>query len=493
MCTDATMTTVAAATEARVTSSRSSSSSSSALYRRLAALGGDSEGTVAKTLNGWLREGKTVKKYEIDRFVRQLRKYRRYHHALQLIEWMEKRGFNLSYTDYAVRIDLLSKTKGVEVAEKYFGSLSEFAKNQLTYGALLNCYCTEKMPEKAMALFEKMKELNFVSKTLVYNNLMSLYMKLDQPEKVPPLLEEMKTAKVSPDTFTYNILINSYASLKDIEAAEKVVEEIKANGSSSCDWTTYSNLAAIYVATGIFDKADLALKECEKIINVRDRMSFHFLISLYSGTSNLAEVKRVWESLKSAFPKTTNSSYLVMLQALTRLDDMDGLKKLFEEWESGCTSYDIRLTNVLISSYLRQGMSKEATRLLESAVSRGSSPNYRTLELFIDFYLKNQEMELALEHMEVAINKTKKNEWQPNNEKVRAFLKYFEERKDVDGAEKFCNLLKKVKPLDLEVYNSLLHTYIVSEKKEPLMRQRMKEDEIEMSPETEELLLKVCP
>ncbi|RWR76441.1 pentatricopeptide repeat-containing protein, mitochondrial-like protein [Cinnamomum micranthum f. kanehirae] len=489
LCTDAIMATTESASTG---DSLKSSSSSSSLYRRLSALGADSESSVAKVLNRWLREGKSVKKYEIERYVKQLRKYKRFNHALQLMEWMERRGTNLSYSDYAIRVDLLSKTKGIEAAEEYFTSLSEFAKNQLTYGALLNCYCTEKMQEKAMELFEKMRERNLVSTTLGYNNLMSLYMRLDQPEKVPPLVEEMKAANILPDRFTYSVLMNSYASRNDIEAVERIMEEVKAKGGVCYDWTTYSNLAAIYVAAGHSDKAELALGECEKMINMRDRTAFHFLISLYAGISKSTEVKRVWESLKSAFPKTTNLSYLVMLQALNRLDDMVGMEKCFEEWESGCSSYDIRLTNVLLGSYLRQGMIKKAEKLLESAMNRGCQPNFRTLEMFIDFYLSNN-MELAMKSMKTAVCKVKENEWQPNQEKVRAFLKYFEEQKDIDGAEEFCKMLKKVHCLDSEAYNSLLRTYIAAEKMEPLMRQRIEEDEIETSPETEELLEKVCP
>lgn len=53
-------------------------------------------------------------------------------------------------------------------------------------------------------------------------------------------------------------------------------------------------------------------------------------------------------------------SYLVRLQSLAKLDDMDGIKNCFEEWESGCSTYDIRLLNVVINAYVRRGMIKEA-------------------------------------------------------------------------------------------------------------------------------------
>ncbi|OVA02518.1 Pentatricopeptide repeat [Macleaya cordata] len=465
---------------------------SGSLYRRLSILGATGE-NVSSAVNKFLREGNFPKKYELESCVRELRRYKKHQNALELIEWMEKRGINLSYSDFAVKLDLLAKTQGIDSAEKYFNSLSSRAKNRMTYGALLNCYSKEKMAGKAMVLFLKMDELNYVDSALAYNNIMTLYMRLNEPEKVPPLVQEMKERNISLDTFTYNVLMNSYACLKDIDGVERVMEEVETKDSDKCDWTIYSNLAAIYIDAHLFDKAELALKQLEEKILPRDRRAYHFLISLYARTKNLSEVHRVWSSLKLAFPKTNNLSYLVVLQALGKLDDLDGIKECFEEWLSGYTSYDIRLTNALVGVYLKWDMIKEAKLLIEDAVKRGYGPNYRTHEIFMDYFLKTCQTDLALKCMETAVSKVKENEWKPSQERIRAFLEYFEEEKDVNGAEAFCQMLKKVNCLDAEAYKLLLCTYVAAGRTEPEIRRRMKADGIEISSEVEDLLARVCP
>ncbi|KAF9619838.1 hypothetical protein IFM89_009589 [Coptis chinensis] len=106
---------------------------------------------------------------------------------MQVMDWWRERGNDLSPGDHAIHLDLLSKIEGVDAAEKYFERLPEHARNKLTYGALLHCYCKENMLEKAMTLLEKMRELNYASTPLVYNNLMSMLVSMGKPGSVPPV------------------------------------------------------------------------------------------------------------------------------------------------------------------------------------------------------------------------------------------------------------------------------------------------------------------
>lgn len=418
----------------------------------------DSETSIANALDEWVNKGKPVKRFDIINLINYFRNRMNYRSALQLSNWMENSKIEMNNADRAIRIDLLGKIEGLDSAEKYFNSLQVSAKSNKTYGALLNCYCKEKILDKAQEIFEKMKVLSYTS-TLNYNNMLSLHWNMDRPDKVLLLVQEMEEKNIAADIYTYNLLINSYASLKDIDAIEGVMEKMKRN-KVKYDWFTCGNLATIYVHSGLYEKANAVLEEMEKLKNQSNSggLQKHLThIKLYSQMNNLSGVNRAWESLKLTFPTPNNLSYLVMLQALSKLGDLEALKKCYKEWESSCSNYDFRLPNVMLEFYLSQNMIEEATAIHESLANRGE-PNLRTLNSLTSLCMKKSEIDVALKYLEMGVAKTvsEKHHWFPTDETIKLFLNYFEEETDADRAKKFTESLKKTSRLDSTVYDSLL-------------------------------------
>lgn len=357
---------------------------------------------------------------------------------MQILEWMQMRKINFSWNNYAVQLDLVSKTKGLVEAENFFSALPAPAKNKYTYGALLNCYCKELMKDKALSHFDKMDELGYVT-SLAFNNLMTLFMRIGEPQRVPELVGVMKRRSFPLSSFTYHIWMNGLASLGDLDGVERVYEEVRTEKLIS--WQTYSNLAAIYVKAKDFEKAEKMLKMMEKEVKPRQRDAYHCLLGLYAGTGNLGEVHRVWNSLKSVSP-VTNFSYLVMLSTLRRLKDIEGLAKCFEEWEASCVSYDLRLPGVCVSAYLGQNMVEEAELVFEGASRRSKGPLFRIEEMFMLYFLEKRQLDAAVRHLLAAFSGVKGDEWHPSPQVVGAFLKYYEEETDVDGVDELSKILK---------------------------------------------------
>ncbi|CAM8876748.1 unnamed protein product [Rhodiola kirilowii] len=465
-----------------------------ALYNKLLK-DGSSEVAVRRQLNEFLKSRKRVYKWEIDDSIKKLRDRKIYYPALKLSEVMSHRGVNKTVNDQAIHLDLVAKARGIEAAESYFIELTEVSKNHLTYGALLNCYCKELMTEKAEALVEKMKELKIGMSSMPYNSLMTLYTKIGQPEKVPAIVQEMKASDVMFDVYSYNVWMRALAAVDDISGVERVIDEMKRDGRVTADWTTYSNLASIYVDAGLVQKAENALKELESRHDRKDITAFQFLITLYGRIGKLHEVYRVWRSLRLAFKKTANISYLNMVQALVQLDDIPGAEKCFREWESCCLTYDIRVANALMKAYTSGGEFKKAEELKERVVKSGAKLNSKTWEIFMDYHVKVGEMKTAVDCVcnGISAGKADGRKWLPSSDAVSTLMKHFEQEKDVDGAESFLEILKKgTDSLGVEVFESLIRTYAAAERTSPMLRRRLKMEKVDVSENIKKLLDVVC-
>lgn len=409
---------------------------------------------------------------------------------MQLQETMAKRGMNLTLSDHAIQLDLVAKARGISAAEEYFVKLQDHAKNHLTYGALLNCYCKELNIEKAEALVEKMKELNFMCSSMAFNSLMTLYSKTNQSEMIPSIIKQIKANDILPDCYTYNIWMRALASMNDISGVDRVIEEMKRDGRIAADWTTFSNLASIYVNAGMFHKAEVALQELEKGKSLSNLEAYQFLITLYGRTGNLVEVHRIWRSQKLAFPKTPNIGYLNVIQVLVKLD-MPAAEAIFEEWESQCSTYDMRVANALIGAYLKEDLIEKAEAFKKRAKKRGGRLNSKTWEIFMDYYMRKGDMKIVLRCVDRGVKKGRSHgrTWVPKNEVLMALMAYFEQNKAVKSAERLIELLKMVQhEPGAEVFEALVRIYAAAGKTSPGMRRRLKMENVVLCNEAEKLL-----
>uniref|UniRef100_A0A0A8YAS5 Pentatricopeptide repeat-containing protein n=1 Tax=Arundo donax TaxID=35708 RepID=A0A0A8YAS5_ARUDO len=157
--------------------------------------------------------------------------------------------------------------------------------------------------------------------------------------------------------------------------------------------------------------------------------------------------------------------------------------------------YDIRVANAMIKAYVAEGMLDKATALKKRAKMRGGRLNAKTWEIFMEHYLKEGDLKMAYWCADRAIKKGHSSGriWVPPREVTERLMVYFELNKDVDGAEKFVETLKKVqKDLGSLVFEPLIRTYASAGKKFPGMRHRLKIENVEVSEGTAVLLDSIC-
>ncbi|PKI53202.1 hypothetical protein CRG98_026403 [Punica granatum] len=439
------------------------------------------------TIRQWKEKGNQVRKYELNRIVRELRKLRRYKHALEICEWMTlEQDIKLLPGDYAVHLDLIAKVRGLNSAEKFFEDMPAEMRGQLTCSALLHCYAQNKLSEKAEALVEKMKECDMLKDPLPFNHMLSLYIACGQLEKVPSAIEELKK-NTKPDAVTYNLWLTVCSTNNDVETAEKVFLELK-KARVIPDWVTYSILTNLYVKKGLSEKAGTTLKEMEKRISRKTRVAYSSLISLYTNMGDKDGARRIWRKMKSCFRKMNDAEYTCMISSLVKLGEIEEAEKFYTEWESGSNTGDPRVANLLIAAYINNNQIEKAETFCDRAIQMGVDPCYTTWELFTWGSLKGDHMDKALEYLKKAIASVK--EWKFDKKLIGKMLEKFEEQGNVEGVEELLAVIRKAGKLNAEVYNALLRTYAKAGKMPLIIAERMEKDGVHLNEETHELIKK---
>ncbi|KAK6945786.1 Pentatricopeptide repeat [Dillenia turbinata] len=333
--------------------------------------------SATNVLQKWIGEGNSVSISDLRNISKELRKAQRYKHALEISEWMVTHDeFELSDSDYAVRIDLITKVFGIDAAERYFEGLPHTAKTTETYTVLLHSFAAAKMTDKAEDLYEQIKTLNLSFGALLYNEMMTLYMSVGQVEKVSAVVEDLKRQKIVPDLFTYNLWISSCAAALDIDGVREVLSEMSQESGSNDDWERYMKLANIYISTANLMNSDSnSVIETETGITQREWITYDFLIILYAGLGEKVKIDQIWKSLRMTKQKMTSRNYICILSSYLMLGELKGTEEVIDQWKhSTATDFDISTCKRLLDAFVGAGLKEKAQAFQAVLVQKECGP-----------------------------------------------------------------------------------------------------------------------
>ncbi|GMJ06411.1 hypothetical protein like AT2G20710 [Hibiscus trionum] len=423
---------------------------------------GDPKASIIPVLNQWLEEGKPIKQSMVQVIIRQLRSFRRYRHALELSEYMaEEMKCNVTVGDMAVRLDLISKVHGVDQAEKYFNSLPEDMRTFKVYGALLHCYANHKCLEKAEATMQILRELGLPINAVSYNVMLNLYHHLGKHDKLDVLMQEMTDKGIKHDAFTNSIRLNAYVSSSDIEGMEKFLTRIENDAETTMDWHAYVIASNAYSKAKLTEKAVQMLSRAEQLVPPGSRKhAYEVFLTLYTNLGRKDSVHRIWK-LYGNLGKFFNSGYLCMISSLVKLDDLDGAERVLAEWESGCSLFDARIPNVMISAYCRNGFVEKAEAYTKRLIEKGviKEPDAFILNSLATGYYMDGQMAKAVETLRAAIS-TSSSGWKPNTGTLSACLKYLQGENNLEAAHELLELLNVKGLLSADVNDRLVRSLI---------------------------------
>nr|XP_043636807.1 pentatricopeptide repeat-containing protein At5g27460 [Erigeron canadensis]XP_043636808.1 pentatricopeptide repeat-containing protein At5g27460 [Erigeron canadensis] len=440
--------------------------------------------SATKVLQNWVGDGRKVSIYDLRDVSQQLVKRRRYKHALEVMKWMEgQQRFQLSEADYALRLELTIKASTLKEAEDYFAQLPNIASQKASYLHLLNSYVQERATEKAESLMIKMSSFGANVTPHSYNAMMKLYMATSQFDLVLSIISQMKTNKIPKNVLSYNLWMSACHEVYGVKQADMVYKEMVNDPNVKVGWSSLCTLANIYMKSGLSEKAAFVLRDAEAKLSTYNHFGYFFLITNYASLKDREGVIRVWEASKQVDGKLTCANYMCMMSCLVKLGDVKEAEKIFLEWELQCRKYDIRVSNILLGAYVRDNLMEKAEALHYQTLEKGGCPNYKTWEILMEGYLRNQNMENAVFAMKHAFKLLKRCDWRPSPMIIGSIFEYFEKSGNLEDGNWFLKVLRDFNPASLGVYRSLIRMHVAKGKPFGEIVKLMEKDKIDMDDE----------
>lgn len=460
--------------------------------KRILKLGFSRRSPTSSMLQNLVDEGHKVKFCEVRGIFKQLIKGRRYKNALEILTWMEaQRKFRMSAADHAVKMQLVIRVHGLAAAQEYFTNIPNTSSQKAAYLPLLRSYVKERAIEKAECFMLKLNGLGLIVSPHPFNEIMKLYMAMSQYEKVTLSIIQMKRSKIPLNVLSYNLWMSSCGEVYGIESAEKVYKEMLIDKNVEVGWSTLATLANVYIKSGLIQNANFALREAEKKLSNSNHLGYFFLITLYTSLKDKKGVLRLWEASKIVKGRITCVNYMCILSSLVKLGDLLEAERVFMEWESKCFNYDIRVSNVLLGAYVRNGLMNKAESLHTHTLERGGCPNYKTWEILVEGYIDNQSMDKAVDAMKKGLTMLKSCDWRPSHGIVMAIAEYFEKHGDFKGMNRYLKLIRQLDLASLPVYKSVLRMHLCAQRPALSIIKMMEADEIAMDDDASLLIQKI--
>lgn len=402
----------------------------------------------------------------------------------------DQKSFRTIPADHAMKLELIIKIYGLTEAEEYFFSIPDSTAKKASCLTLLRGYVRDRDTSKAENFMVKLYELGLVVNPHPYNEMMKLYLATCEYRKVPLVIQQMKRNKVPRNVLSYNLWMNACGEGEGYGVAEveAVFREMQNDENVELGWSSLATLANVYIKAGQSDKAILVLRNAEKKLSTCNRLGYFFLITLYASLKEKEGVLRLWDASKAVGGRFSCANYICILTCLVKLGDIEQAKRIFREWESNCRKYDIRVSNVLLGAYVRNGLIEEAESLHLHTLQKGGCPNYKTWEILIEGYINRQKMDEAIISMKRALAMLKDCRWRPPHGLVLAIAEYLEKHGNFEYANEYITDIHNLGIGSLSLYKILLRMHLSANKPPFQILKMMDEDKVEMDSETFSIL-----
>lgn len=393
-------------------------------------------------------------------------------HILQLSEWLDSSELTESTeSNYASRVDLVAKVRGIVEAEKYIHQIiPESLRTEVVYRTLLAACVTAVDVKKAEELFNKMKDL-FPISCFSCDQLLLLYKRTNR-KKIVDVLSLMKEKNIKWSAFTYKILIDAKWQSGHISGVERLLEEMKSDGLEP-SMHILASVAKSYIDGGLKVKAEAVLKDMEGGDLGLNRWACRFLLPIYGSLGRADEVGRIWKECES---DPNMAECIAGIQAWGRLNRIEDAEVVFDKLLRVVRRPSSRHYALMLNMYADHKMLDKGEELVRRMNESGVTVTPPAWHALVKLYARSGEVGKAESLLPKALRDRR------GMHLLGSFLSILDAyagEGDVENAERIFLKMKRAGfTSSARPYRSLLYAYVNAKAPAYGFRERMKADNV---------------
>ncbi|CAN0911148.1 Pentatricopeptide repeat-containing protein At2g18940, chloroplastic [Linum grandiflorum] len=363
-------------------------------------------------------------RFELISLLRALDRCGSWERALLLFEWAvlnDDKKVDNQVVGLMVRI--LGRESCHTIACQLFDEmpLKEYELDVRAYTTILHSYSRAGKYEKAIDLFEWMRDSNLNPNLVAYNVMLDAYGKMGGSwSRILELLDEirsvgleydeftcstvisacgregllaeassffagLKSSGYVPGTVTYNALLQVFSKAGLYLEALSILEEMEENNCVA-DAVTYNEVVAAHVRAGFVEEGAAFLDTMILKGVMPDAVTYTTVINAYGKAGEIEKAIRLFDQMKKwgCVPVAcTYNAIFMMLGNKSKLDEM--LNLLADMRLNQCVPNDVTW-NTMLSMCGKEGMQSYVSRVFEEMKASGFNPDRNTFNNLIKAY-----------------------------------------------------------------------------------------------------------
>ncbi|XP_065860800.1 pentatricopeptide repeat-containing protein At1g74900, mitochondrial-like [Euphorbia lathyris] len=320
------------------------------------------------------------------------------HKALNLFMSMHEYGCFQDLSSFNTLLDVLCKSKRVEMAYNLFKALrGKFKADHITYNIMVNGWCLIKRTPKALEVLKEMVERGLTPNLTTYNTMLNGYLKFGQINEAWDLFLEMKRRKCEIDVVTYTSLIHGFGVVGEIKRAQNVFNRMVNEGVLP-SVATYNALIQVLCKKDNVENAIMVFEEMVKKGYVPNSTTYNLVIRGLCYAGEMQRAMTFMERMKDDECEPNVQTYNISIRYFCDGGEIDKGLDLFKKMGSGDCLPNLDTYNILISAMFVRKKSDDllvAGNLLIKMVDRGFLPGKFTFNQVLDGLLLTGNQDFA--------------------------------------------------------------------------------------------------